>query len=102
LEQPLDGAYAVTLRIVYLDQGHGTWSAFYDAIEQPEQVAISVTNADTGRWKEQVITLTDGYFGNRAGNASDIVLAHVAGEDTTFHMLELTRTTGDNGENGER
>jgi hypothetical protein len=93
-DQPLAGTYPVTLRVVYLDKGRGTWSALYDAVADPDKTAFEVTNTDTGRWKEQVVTLDDGNFGNRADNDSDLVLAHVSGDDTTFHMIELTRTTG--------
>jgi hypothetical protein len=93
-DNALGGSYLVTLRVVYLDQGTGTWSLLYDAVDSPNRTAIAVTNTDSGRWKEQIVTLNDGYFGNRADNASDLVLAHVAGDDTTFHMIELTRATG--------
>jgi hypothetical protein len=94
LDRALSGAYPITIRVVYLDTGTGTWSVLYDAVDGSDKPAITVTNTDTGRWKEQTVTLSDGYFGNRAENASDIILAHVAGDDTTFHMIELTRATG--------
>lgn len=90
----LSGSYPVALRVVYLDQGTGTWSVHYDSVDDANKTAMMVTNTNSGRWKEQTITLEDGNFNNRADNASDIILTQVSGDDTTFHMLELTRATG--------
>jgi hypothetical protein len=80
--------------VVYLDQGTGRWALTYDAIDNTEKIAVVVTKANTGRWKEQMITVTDGYFGNRGQNQADLALVNLDDEDDTFHMIELTRTTG--------
>lgn len=93
-DQPLNGAYAVTIRVVYLDQGTGRWALAYDAIDDPQKTAAVITKTDTGRWKEHTITLRDGYFGNRGPRNADLVLLSVDGEDDIFHMLEVTRATG--------
>lgn len=92
--KPLNGAYPISIRVVYLDQGTGTWALRYDAIDDAQKTAFTVTKTNSGRWKEQTITLSDGYFGNRAPNSSDLVLDSVDSEDDTFHMIELTRATG--------
>ncbi|HWQ14632.1 MAG TPA: beta-galactosidase [Roseiflexaceae bacterium] len=93
-ERPLDGAYPVTIRVVYLDQGRGQWALIYDAQDGAQQTAVVVTKADTGRWKEQVVVLDDGYFGNRGPHNADLALVSLDEEDDTFHMIEVTRATG--------
>lgn len=93
-DQPLNGAYAVTVRIVYLDEGTGQWALMYDAVGDPQKTAYTVTKTGSGLWKEQIVTIEDGYFGNRAPNSSDLVLNSLDGEDDTFHMIEFTRETG--------
>lgn len=92
--QPLNGAYPVTIRVVYFDQGTGQWALTYDAVGQPDKTAVVVTKTNTGRWKEQTITIGDGYFGNRGPSQSDLSLLNLDGQDDTFHMIEISRQTG--------
>lgn len=93
-DQPLSGAYAATVRVVYLDQGTDTWTLQYDAIDNPQQTAITVTKTNSGLWREATIVLDDAYFGNRAPRESDLMLVNPDAADDTFHMIELTRTEG--------
>lgn len=93
-DQPLNGTYAVTVRVVYLDQGTGTWTLQYDAIGNPQQTAITATKTNSGLWREATIVLDDAYFGNRAPRDSDLMLVNPDADDDTFHMIELTRTEG--------
>jgi len=91
---PLNGAYPVTIRVVYLDQGSGQWALTYDAVGNPDKTAVVVTKTNTGRWKEQTVTISDGYFGNRGPNQTDLSLLNLDSDDDIFHMIELTRATG--------
>lgn len=93
-DKPLNGAYPVTVRVVYLDQGSDTWALKYDAIDNPEQTAITVTKTNSGLWRETTVVLDDAYFGNRAPRQSDLLLVNLDAADDTFHMIELTRTQG--------
>ena len=93
-ERPLDGAYPVTIRVVYLDEGTGQWALQYDARGDIRKTAIVVTKTNSRRWKEQTITVHDGYFGNRGPNKADMMLVSLDGEDDAFHMIEVTRETG--------
>lgn len=93
-DKPLNGAYPVTVRVVYLDQGSDTWSLKYDAIDNPEQTAITITKTNSGLWRETTVVLEDAYFGNRAPRQSDLMLVDPDAADDTFHMIELTRTQG--------
>jgi hypothetical protein len=90
-EKPLNGAYPVTVRVVYSDKGGGRWSLRYDAVDDPGKTALSVTNTNSGAWKEKVVTLTDAYFGKRGSHGADLVLVNTGAEDCIFHIVELTR-----------
>ena len=94
-DKPLKGAYEVKVRVVYLDSGSGRWSLKYDAVDNPNKTALSVRKTNTGRWKEATVTLRDAHFGNRCPHGTDLVLVNDDAEDDTFHMIEITRTTGD-------
>lgn len=89
--QPLDGAYPVTVRVVYFDQGTGTWELRYDAREEADKIAFSITNADSGTWKEKSMVLSDAHFGNRGPRGADLSLVNTDAEDEVFHLVELTR-----------
>jgi hypothetical protein len=84
----------VTIRVVYLDEGTGQWALKYDAQGEIQKTAYIVTKTNSGRWKEQTVTIDDGYFGDRGPNKADLALVSLDGEDDTFHMIEVTRATG--------
>jgi hypothetical protein len=92
--QPLGGAYPITIRVVYLDEGTGRWALQYDARDDSRKTALTVDKSNTGQWKEVTVTVDDGDFGNRGERGSDLALVSVDGEDDTFHMIEVTRATG--------
>ncbi len=92
--RPLAGKYAVTVRIVYLDAGRGSWALTYDSTSDPAKRAYTVTKTGTGQWKEKVVTLRDASLGDRLPHGSDLALVNTDDEDDTFHMIELTRNTG--------
>ena len=88
---PLDGAYPVTIRIVYYDKGSGQWALRYDATGDPQKTACVVTKTDSGTWKEKIVVLDDAHFGNRGPRGADLMLVNTDAEDDIFHMIELTR-----------
>jgi hypothetical protein len=92
--QPLGGAYPITIRVVYLDEGTGRWALQYDARDDSRKTALVVEKSNTRQWKEVTVTVDDGYFGDRGERGSDLALVSVDGEDDTFHMIEVTRATG--------
>ncbi|MBN1672124.1 MAG: beta-galactosidase [Kiritimatiellae bacterium] len=94
-DKPLNGAYPVNVRVVYFDKGTGSWELRYDAVDAPQKTAQRVTKADTGRWLETTVRIADGAFGNRGPRQSDLLLVNTDAEDDIFHMVELTRETGD-------
>jgi len=81
----------INVRVVYFDQGTGTWQLQYDAVGDAQKTAFTVTKADSGQWKEKIVRLTDAWLGNRCPNKTDFVLASADDEDDIFHMIEVTR-----------
>jgi len=94
-DRPLAGAYPVRVRVVYFDKGRGAWALKYDAVGRPMRTAAIVRKTNTGRWKEKVVVIRDGHFGNRCRHRTDLMLVNMDTEDDIFHMIELTRATGD-------
>lgn len=92
---PLKGAYPVEVRVVYFDEGRGSWALKYDAVSNPQKTAVEVRKTASGQWKEISVTLADANFGNRCPHGTDLMLVNLDREDDTFHMVEITRKTGD-------
>lgn len=88
-----DGSYGVNIRVVYFDKGTGSWKLNYDSTSGIK-TAYTLTKANSGQWKEKIVTLTDAYFGNRGINSSDIMLVNTDSENDIFHLIEVTRTEG--------
>jgi len=83
--------HPVVIRVVYFDKGLGSWTLKYDAAQNPEKIAQTVTNTNTGKWKEIEIMVDDARFGNRGKDNSDISLEYISGDETLFHMIEILR-----------
>jgi hypothetical protein len=82
---------AVWLRIIYLDRGPGAFDVKYDEASNPEKTAARVKKTDSGRWKEAVVRIADGKFGHRCPHGTDVMLVNASGENTLFHLVEITR-----------
>ncbi|MBN1674929.1 MAG: beta-galactosidase [Kiritimatiellae bacterium] len=89
--EPLASRQPVRVRVVYFDKGTGSWALKYDGVDDPAKTACTVTKRDTGRWKEITVTLSDGHFGRRCPNGTDLMLVNTDAEDDIFHIVELTR-----------
>jgi len=81
----------VTIRIVYLDKGLGKWSLQYDGEDGKVKTATTVSNTNSGRWKEIEVDINDGRFAGNGPNGSDLMLNNESKEDSFFHMVELIR-----------
>jgi len=87
----LAGAYSVTVRVMYFDNGNGQWALDYDALGNPNKRACVVTGTATGKWKEKLVTLTDANFNRYGVMGSDLSLINLDDKDDIFHMVEITR-----------
>jgi hypothetical protein len=85
----------VTIEIIYLDQGTGSWSLHYDAAAAPDKWAATVHKTNSGEWRTLTFPLVDAYFGNRLSGGGDHpgsdFYVHSSGEDTYFHRLRVLR-----------
>ena len=83
-------SHTVGLRVVYLDQGGGQWALDYYG-PHGETRARSVTCENTNTWKELHVVLADAAFDQGLDRQSDLMLRHLGGSNTVFHMIELFR-----------
>ena len=81
----------VNIRVVYLDEGHGKWSLNYVDKKGKIKEAVKISNKNSGRWKEAVVTISDAVFTANGPKGSDLILSNESRENTKFHMVELTR-----------
>lgn len=91
--KPLAARYPVSLRVVYLDAGTGSWTLQYDSATDPHKTAIGVTKTNSGRWEEISVTLRDAWFGKRGPKGADFVLVNTSSDNTLFHLVEVTRVS---------
>jgi hypothetical protein len=82
---------SITIRVVWYDQGTGSWKLTYDASGNSNKTAFQVSNTGTNNWKEKIVTINDYVFSRRGPNNSDIGLEYVSGANTIFHMVEVMR-----------
>ena len=78
------------LRVVYLDKGDGTWSLIYQNPSAPT-LAMKVKCRNTGKWIDRQIVVTDAIFTRSLPRGADLICRYLSGDDTIFHMIELTR-----------
>jgi hypothetical protein len=86
--------HTINVRVVYFDQGTGKWQLKYDAVDDAQKTAFTVTKTDSGEWREKTVTLKDAYLGNRCPNKTDLMLVSADGKDDIFHMIEAVRVSG--------
>jgi len=90
-------AIDIDVRVVYYDTSIAKWQLIYDAIGNTKKVGATVTNTNSGIWKDTIIHLTDAYFGNRGTHGSDLKLVNKKSTDNLFHnaifhMIEITKS----------
>ena len=90
----LGANYPITIKVIYYDQGNGTWQLKFDAVGDSNKTAYTVTKTNTNTWKEKNFTVTDAYFGNRCTHATDFYLSNSDSEDDIFHLVEIGRSVG--------
>jgi hypothetical protein len=79
----------VTVRVVYFDEGEGSWALKYHASDDTEKTAYTLTKTNTGQWKEKSITISDGMFSNGCKKNADLMLVNTDNQNDIFHMVEI-------------
>lgn len=88
---PLNGKYAVTIDVIYYDNGTGSWQLYYDAQSTSNKASVNVVCGNTKTWKKKTIQLTDAYFGNRGTRNSDFYIKSTNSTNVIFSTVELSR-----------
>lgn len=93
---PLDSAYPVTIDIVYLDKGTGSFGLYYDSkTNGTDNLATQINCTNSNKWKRTSILLNDAYFGDRGTKGSDFYLKNMGTENVIFSIVELSRPKAD-------
>jgi hypothetical protein len=83
-------AQKVTIKVIYLDKGTGSWSLNYRG-DNGKKEAYKITCGNTGNWITRTISLTDAYFNQKLEHECDITLKYIAGDNTIFNRVEVIR-----------
>jgi hypothetical protein len=78
----------LTVRLVFLDAGSGSFSVGYDGLGGPTTLA-KVSKTGSGRWRELCTSVADARFGGGGPGGGDLWLANEDGEDDVFDSLEV-------------
>ena len=76
------------LRVWYLDDGQGAWQVRWGSGPSGER---TVQKSGSGRWKEYAVDLPGSAFHGMLERKGDLALGTTGDNDTTFHMVEITR-----------
>ena len=85
---------AVAVSVTYYDEGNGTWEVIYNDSFLGVRTAVTITCGDTPTWKKVRLDLAHAKLDGSLDNGADLILHHVSGSDTKFHMIELDRAEG--------
>ena len=85
----------VQMNVTYLDRGTGQFKLVYDAVDNSQATALTVTKTGSNTWMTQSVVVTNWFFGNRGTNSSDLQLVNLATDpanpDTIFHGIEVIK-----------
>lgn len=81
----------VRVAVIYKDSGNGNWELLYND-GQKVASAGRIKNADTDEWVEKVFTIENAVFNGKLDKSADLILKHISGDNTFFHLIELKRT----------
>ena len=85
-----DVPHHVAVKVTYLDQGHGQWALCYDDGSSKTE-ARRVLCQNSGDWKTTIVHLDGAYFNRGLERRSDMMIKHISGDGTLFHMIEMER-----------
>jgi len=82
--------HPIRVEVTHHDEGIGEWELLYNSPAGQIQ-AFSVATNGTSEWKKVQIDIPDAEIYGGFQNGADLILKHVSGDDTRFHMIELER-----------
>jgi hypothetical protein len=89
--KPPPGKRPARVRVIYLDEGTGSFALKYDATGNSEKIATTVKKTNSGDWKQITVPISDGNFGNRCPHGTDLMLVNTSKQNTLFHLIEIAR-----------
>jgi hypothetical protein len=76
----------VTIRIIYLDRGTGSWSLnYFDGAAKKEAYKVTCTNS--GNWITKSVQI-NAAFTQKLEHACDVTLKYLSGDNTIFNSIE--------------
>jgi len=79
----------VTIRIIYLDRGTGSWSLnYFDGAAKKEAYKVTCTNS--GNWITKSVQI-NAAFTQKLEHACDVTLKYLSGDNTIFNSIEILR-----------
>ena len=80
----------IKVRIIYLDRGNGQWGLFCNR-NNKEEAAYEVRCQNSESWKEKTVIINQALFNGSLERGADLILKHLGGDDTIFHLIEIER-----------
>ncbi|MFK8082461.1 MAG: hypothetical protein AB8B97_19415 [Granulosicoccus sp.] len=85
-----ESTHGIRVEVTYFDDGVGEWELLYNGPEGLTQ-AYAIATTDSQEWKKVQVDLTDSKINGGLSYGADLILQHIGGDDTKFHMIELER-----------
>ena len=86
------GQQAITLTVIYYDQGNDRWFLDYDAVGGTGRREVRKTNTLT--WKKAVFVIDDASFANRLAGGSDFRIDCAGDGDEIIHFVQVEKRGG--------
>lgn len=82
----------MSIHVLWHDsQAGSSWKLVYDAGEATMRTALTVTGTGSGKWRSEIVTLTDAVFARGGTRASDLALINADDKDDLFSLVEVHR-----------
>jgi hypothetical protein len=87
--------HQIKIRLIYLDEGHGTFAFHYRSSSPSKDLAhgksMSFKKGNTGRWLEKRFEIHDFLSGHHGAMGGDFSLVNTDEEDDIFHLIEVIK-----------
>ena len=81
----------VTVTVTYYDKGADAWQLRYDAVDDPDKLAATISKTNSLTWKTATFLLPDTWFANRQPGGSDFHVWSLGDGDEIIHFVAVTR-----------
>ena len=85
-------AARAAITVTYYDQGTDRWELRYDALDNPDKSAGTITKTNSRTWKKAVFNLADAFFGGRQPGTTDFRIWSAGDGDEIIHFVDVSAT----------